>query len=164
MATVGMKPARIYTALLHHFGLPPSELPPLQQVQNFVCHFRRTKLGRSGTIASIEDAVYNRSFTGTESEHEPFRFGWEIDGEGKIVVGNGSSENPFLVGFFFTKALLRQASRSSGTFTFHLGATSKTNQVGYPVITCGITDIARRFRLFALFVISQLQEAHFANA
>ncbi|KAG2926748.1 hypothetical protein PC116_g6075 [Phytophthora cactorum] len=45
MARAGMKPARIHTAMLLHFGLRPSELPALQKVQNVVCYCRRTKLG-----------------------------------------------------------------------------------------------------------------------
>ncbi|KAF1784896.1 hypothetical protein GQ600_6675 [Phytophthora cactorum] len=45
MARAGMKPARIHTAMLLHFGLRPSELPALQKVQNVVCYCRAPSSG-----------------------------------------------------------------------------------------------------------------------
>ncbi|ETL44327.1 hypothetical protein L916_05365 [Phytophthora nicotianae] len=159
---IGMEAARIHTAMLLHFGLRPSQLPALQKVQNVVCYYR-TKLGGNDTTAAIVEAVQRLAFNGGEEEHDPFTFGWDVDREGKLVVGNGSDEKSFLVGFS-TKALLHQASRDPSTFIFHVDATYKTNQVSYPVFVVGITDIARKFPLLALLVTSQQQECHYAKA
>ncbi|ETI51031.1 hypothetical protein F443_05554 [Phytophthora nicotianae P1569] len=158
-----MEAARIHTAMLLHFGLRPSQLPALQKVQNVVCYYRRTKLGGNDTTAAIVEAVQRLAFNGGEEEHDPFTFGWEVDREGKLVVGNGSDEKSFLVGFS-TKALLHQASRDPSTFIFHVDATYKTNQVSYPVFVVGITDIARKVSLLVLLVTSQQQECHYAKA
>ncbi|KAG2762402.1 hypothetical protein PC129_g8661 [Phytophthora cactorum] len=115
MARAGMKPARIRTSMLLDFDLRPSELPALQKVQNVVCYYRRTKLGGSDTTATIVAAVQRLAFNGGEDEHEPFTFRWDLDREGNIVVGNGSDEKPFLVGFsakrFFAK--LHETQRPS---------------------------------------------------
>ncbi|KUF85234.1 hypothetical protein AM587_10001370 [Phytophthora nicotianae] len=124
---IGMEAARIHTAMLLHFGLRPSQLPALQKVQNVVCYYRRTKLGGNDTTAAIVEAVQRLAFNAGEEEHDPFTFGWDVDREGKLVVGNGSDEKSFLVGFS-TKALLHQASRDPSTVIFHVDATYKTNQ------------------------------------
>ncbi|KAG2761037.1 hypothetical protein PC129_g13770 [Phytophthora cactorum] len=118
MAEAGMKPARIRTAMLQHFTLQPSDLSALQKVQNFVCYYRRTKLGGSDTTPSITGAIRALAFTGREKEHEPFAFGWDLDENGQLLVGNGSEAKPFLVGFT-SKALLRQAAEThlSSSFT-----------------------------------------------
>jgi hypothetical protein len=84
MARAGMKPARIGKAMLLQFRLPPSELPALQQVQNVVCYYRRTKLGGSDTTSSIVAAVRSQAFTGSEEEHQPFSFGWDMDADGNL--------------------------------------------------------------------------------
>ncbi|ETP30722.1 hypothetical protein F442_20337 [Phytophthora nicotianae P10297] len=96
MTSAGLKPARIRILMLAHFNLRPSELPPLQKVQNVVCYYRRTKLGGSDTTSSMVAAVRGRAFNGEEDE--AFSFGWDVDRDGAFVVGNGSDEKPFLVG------------------------------------------------------------------
>ncbi|KAG3026123.1 hypothetical protein PC120_g6094 [Phytophthora cactorum] len=163
MTRAGMKPARIRSAMLLHFGLRPNELPALQKVQNVVCYYRRTMLRGSDTTVTIVAAVQWLAFNGGKDEQEPFTFGWDLDREGIIVVGNGSGEKPFLVGFP-PKALLSQASRDPKTFIFHVDATYKTNQVVHPVLVIGITDVARTFHLLAMFVTSLQQEGHYAKA
>lgn len=131
-------------------------------MQNVVCYFRRTKLGGSDTTAVTTAAVRSLAFTGGEEEHEPFSFGWDQYSDGNLVVGNGSDKNPFIVGF--SRARLRQAARDPKTRVFHVDATYKSNQVGYPVLGVGLTDAARTFHLLALFVTSQQQEAHYTKA
>ncbi|KAG2953276.1 hypothetical protein PC117_g2176 [Phytophthora cactorum] len=77
-------------------------------------------------------------------------------------VTNGSDAKLFHVRFT-SKALLHQSDRDSRQFIFHVDATYKTNQVGYPVVVYGITDAARIFFLLALFVTSQQQEDHYSK-
>ncbi|ETI41456.1 hypothetical protein F443_13311, partial [Phytophthora nicotianae P1569] len=57
-----------------------------------------------------------------------------------------------------TKRLLLNAARDPETFVFHMDATFKLNQVGYPVIVCGISDKCRSFNLMTLFITSQRLE------
>ncbi|POM71907.1 Hypothetical protein PHPALM_11453 [Phytophthora palmivora] len=49
-----------------------------------------------------------------------------------------------------TKSLLRNDVRELGTFSLHLDARFKLNNIGYPVLECGITDTSRAFHLVAL--------------
>ncbi|OWZ08213.1 hypothetical protein PHMEG_00019283 [Phytophthora megakarya] len=149
--------------MLTQFSLRPEDLPSLQKVQNVVCYFRRTKIGGNDSISNVTSLIRAQAFHGNEEEHEPFTFGWQWNDNGQFVVGNGTDENPFLFGIT-TKPLLRQAARDPATFIFHVDVTYKTNQGGYPVLVCGITDAARQFHLLTLFVTSQQQEPHFSNA
>ncbi|KAG6616967.1 uncharacterized protein IUM83_04581 [Phytophthora cinnamomi] len=96
-------------------------------------------------------------------ECDAFTFTWRTDMEGIPYVGNGADSNPFLVGVT-SKALIRQADRDSASFVLHIDATFKLNQVDYPVFVVGISDRRRAFHLLAIFVSSQRQEMHFAEA
>ncbi|ETP11210.1 hypothetical protein F441_13260 [Phytophthora nicotianae CJ01A1] len=71
--------------------------------------------------------------------------------------GTALTKNHFLVGLT-TKRLLLNAARDPETFVFHMDATFKLNQVGYPVIVCGISDKCRSFNLMTLFITSQRLE------
>ncbi|ETN23726.1 hypothetical protein PPTG_00257 [Phytophthora nicotianae INRA-310] len=62
-----------------------------------------------------------------------------------------------------TKRLLLNAARDPEAFVFHMDATFKLNQVGYPVIVCGISDKCRSFHLMALFITSQRLEDIYAT-
>ncbi|OWZ09846.1 LOW QUALITY PROTEIN: hypothetical protein PHMEG_00017388 [Phytophthora megakarya] len=95
------------------------------KVQNVVCYFRRTKLGGNDSISNVTSLVRAQACHGNEEEHEPFTFGWQWNENGQLVVGNGTDENPFLVGIT-TKALLRQVARDPVTFIFHMLPTKPT--------------------------------------
>ncbi|OWZ20201.1 LOW QUALITY PROTEIN: hypothetical protein PHMEG_0005401 [Phytophthora megakarya] len=56
------------------------------------------------------------------------------------------------------KQLLRRADRDPASFIFHVDATYKLTQVGYPVIVVGLSDRARRFHLLGIFIVSQQKE------
>ncbi|OWZ03002.1 hypothetical protein PHMEG_00025340 [Phytophthora megakarya] len=83
--------------------------------------------------------------------------------QGRPEVGNGSDENPVLVGLT-TKCLLRNATCDPTSFVFHIDGTFKLNQVGYPVIFCGVSDRARSFHLVAMFISSQQLRALYVGA
>lgn len=74
-------------------------------------------------------------------------------------MGIGSDTKPFLVGVT-TKWLLRRLDRDPDDFVFHMDATFKLNQVGYPVFVCGISDASRSFHLVAIFIVLQTGEVH----
>ncbi|ETM39095.1 hypothetical protein L914_14712, partial [Phytophthora nicotianae] len=85
---------------------------------------------------------------------ELFTLGWQLDELGKPIVGNGSDEKPFIAGLS-TKPLMLRLMVPPECFIFHLDATYKFNQCGYPVLLVGISDRSRRFHLIALIVNSQ---------
>ncbi|ETO75361.1 hypothetical protein F444_09020 [Phytophthora nicotianae P1976] len=87
----------------------------------------------------------------------------EVDISVKCFLGDGSDDRPFVVGVT-TKSLLRSANRDPASVILHVDATFQLDQVSYPVIVCGLCDGSRRFHLLALFLTSQLEEAHFFSA
>jgi hypothetical protein len=157
MATQGLKPARIRIGMARRFGLEESEMPTLRQVQWFVSYFTKKHLHRTDDYDAILDQIDQLVFKPSVSDNQPFSFGWQRDDQGKPDVGDGSDEHPFWVGLT-TKRLLRNADRDPGSFVFHMDATFKLNQVGYPVIVCGVSDRGRSFHPVALFITSQRLE------
>ncbi|ETP27147.1 hypothetical protein F441_00313, partial [Phytophthora nicotianae CJ01A1] len=162
MVTQGFKPSRIRNGMARRFGLTGSELPTLRQVQWFVSSYSKKNLHRNDDYDEILSQIDQLAYGPTVSDTNPFSFGWKRDGRGKPDVGNGSDEKPFLVGLT-TKRLLLNAARDPEAFVFHMDATFKLNQVGYPVIVCGISDKCRSFHLMALFITSQRLEDIYAT-
>ncbi|ETP11504.1 hypothetical protein F441_12980 [Phytophthora nicotianae CJ01A1] len=163
MTRENLTPLRILHAMSRKFSLSLQDLPELRKVQNCVSHFRRTKLGGNDRFSNVAEHFAAASFTGSEAENEAFTFTRETDISGKCVVGDGSDDRPFVVGVT-TKSLLRSANRDPASVILHVDATFQLDQVSYPVIVCGLSDGSRRFHLLALFLTSQLEEAHFFSA
>jgi hypothetical protein len=160
MALHNLRPMRIRNALSRKFETPLENLPDLRGVQNFVNHHSRTYLENHDRHDKIRDWVHARAFTGAESMDQTFTFGWELDSQGKPIVGNGSDERPFVVGLS-TKALMMRMLLPPDSFLLHVDGTYKTNQRGYPVVVIGISDRSRSFHLVALFIVSQETEPIF---
>ncbi|RLN87955.1 hypothetical protein BBJ28_00025550, partial [Nothophytophthora sp. Chile5] len=163
MAKHGMKPAHVRNAMRSKFRLDDDDLPTLRQVQNFVNHFSKSKLGANDRCIEINTEIRSMAYCGTEADAQSFSFAWEEDADGHPLMGNGSDDRPFLVGLT-TKRLLRRMDRDPSTFVFHMDATFKLNQVGYPVFVCGISDKTRSFHLVAIFVTSQRQVSEYEAA
>ncbi|OWY98364.1 LOW QUALITY PROTEIN: hypothetical protein PHMEG_00030889 [Phytophthora megakarya] len=162
MAANHLRPLRIRHALSRKFDTPLGQLPSLTQAQNFVNYYSRKFLDNHDQVDVIEAWVNCKAFTGSETEAQPFSFGWETDGDARLVVRNGSDANPLVIGIT-TKAVLLQMNRPPESFVFHLDATYKTNQCDYPVVVVGISDSSRAFHLVALVVVSQETEAVFQD-
>ncbi|KAG6967572.1 hypothetical protein JG688_00006240 [Phytophthora aleatoria] len=89
-----------------------------------------------------------------------FMFGPKLDSDGHTYVGSGEDDDPFIIGVT-SLALVDtclQSSRSGKFVQFHADATLKVSDLGYPVITCGITDKDRSYYVGAIFVVSQQTE------
>ncbi|ETI48607.1 hypothetical protein F443_07388 [Phytophthora nicotianae P1569] len=157
MVTQGLKPSRIRNGMARRFGFTESGLPTLRQVQWFVSSYSKKNLHRNDDYGEILSQIDQLAYGPTVSDTNPFSFGWKRDGRGKPDGGNGYDEKPYLVGLT-TKRLLLNAARDPESFVFHVDATFKLNQVGYPVIVCGISDKCRSFHLMALFITSQRLE------
>ncbi|OWY96226.1 hypothetical protein PHMEG_00033559, partial [Phytophthora megakarya] len=157
MTAQGIKPSRIRNSMPRKFGVDMGSLPSLPKVQNYAYHCKKTKLLNHVKHKDITEFVHKLEFSGHENETTAFTFGWTLDEFGKMFVGNGSDENPFVVGLS-TKRLLRRLDRPINSFILHLDATFQLNQVDYPVIVCGISDRCRSFHFVALIVSSQRTE------
>ncbi|EGZ06877.1 hypothetical protein PHYSODRAFT_379541, partial [Phytophthora sojae] len=83
--------------------------------------------------------------------------------DGLLHVGDGSDEEPFVVGIT-TRALLTRLDRDPSTFIFHIDTTFKLSQVGYSVLVMGISDRSRSFHLVAFCILSQRIESVYTAA
>ncbi|KAF1792315.1 Zinc finger, SWIM-type [Phytophthora cactorum] len=86
---------------------------------------------------------------------EAFFFGPEDDDDGFPRIGKGSDGDPFVLGRM-TLEMLSKINQLRGEEHFcpcHTVATFKSTDLGYPVLTCGITDRARTY-LAAILVVS----------
>ncbi|RLN14706.1 hypothetical protein BBJ28_00019560 [Nothophytophthora sp. Chile5] len=117
------------------------------------CLKSRKVLGNNDSYEKVARSIREKAFTGKEGGTDSFTFDWRMDVEQKPIVSIGSDEDPF-VGIT-TKTLLRRMDHPPESFTFHMDATFKLNQVGYPAFVVGISDRARRFHLVALLIASQ---------
>jgi hypothetical protein len=159
LCTHGLPPFRIRNAIAA--TTTEAETPALGKLQNFVAHYRKTEMNNTDDIEVVTALIREQAFCGEETETAAFSFSSNVDEFDLPSVGDGSDEDPFIIGFT-TKRLLKRLDRDPSTFVFHLDATYKLNSLDYPLFVCGISDNARSFHLVALFVTSQEQEAHFA--
>jgi hypothetical protein len=161
LAGHGLKPKQILNRFL--VDTVPADLPALQKLQRYVTYYRRTMMNNTDDLDVIEHQIKLASFTGLEEEDHAFSFSAETDRDDTPHVGDGSDEDPFVIGIA-TKTLVRQLDRDPATFIFHLDTTFKLNQAGYPVLVCGISDANRSFHLVAIFIMSQRQTEHCVTA
>lgn len=161
LAGNGLKPMQILNRFAVRSG--PSPIPALRKLQNYVTYYRKTQMGNTDDLDEVEKQIKAAAYTGVEEEQEPFSFTVISDPDGSPHVGDGSDDDPFIIGVT-TKILLRRLDRDPGSFVFHLDTTFKLNQVGYPVMVCGISDCNRSFHVVALFVMSQRQTVHCTTA
>ncbi|KAE9073902.1 hypothetical protein PF010_g24891 [Phytophthora fragariae] len=129
------------------------DLPSLSTVQNFVQHYSRTHLTCNDRVDDLRKWIHGRAFTGREDLAQPFTYAWDLDADGKPVVGNGSEERPFVVGLT-TKTLMLRLMRPPESFVLHVDATYKLIYRWYPVFVVGISDRSRGFHLVSMFIIS----------
>ncbi|RLN51305.1 hypothetical protein BBJ28_00023740 [Nothophytophthora sp. Chile5] len=158
----GLKPKRMWMALLQRFNLVEATAPHLSSVQRFAHHYVTGKLGGSDIIDAVQRKIRESAFTGEKEEASAFTFTSRTDDEGNAVTGNGSDRNPFIVGVS-SKKLLRRADRDPRSFVLHIDATYKLTQLAYPVVVVGISDRARSFHLLGISIVSQQQQQHHAE-
>ncbi|POM58929.1 Hypothetical protein PHPALM_36358 [Phytophthora palmivora] len=149
-----LRPMQIRHAMARKFETALEELPALSTVQNFVNHYSRTYLANNDRVDDLRDWIHASAFTGAEPVTQAFTFGWDLDCDGKPIVGNGSDERPFVVGLS-TKALVQRLTVPPESFILHVDATYKMNFREYPVLVVGMSDRSRGFHLVALFIVPQ---------
>ncbi|ETM35548.1 hypothetical protein L914_17574 [Phytophthora nicotianae] len=128
--------------MARRFGLTETEMPTLRRVQWFVSSYSKNHQHRNDDYDKILGQIDQLAYGPIVSVMTPFLFGWKREARGKSDVGNGSDVNPFLVGLP-TKWLLPNSTRDPESFVFHMDATFKLNQVGYPVIAGSLICVAR---------------------
>ncbi|ETP24181.1 hypothetical protein F441_02778 [Phytophthora nicotianae CJ01A1] len=160
LADQHLRPMRIRLALSRKFETSLMDLPPLTTVQNFVNYYSRTYLENYDRLKELKMWIYTHAYNGSEQMTQPFAFGCEYDSDGKLVVGNGSDESPFIVGLT-TKALMLRMMLPPEYFVLHVEGTYKTNYVDYTVVVLGVSDRSRGFHLVALFIVSQETQSVF---
>jgi hypothetical protein len=148
-----LRPMRIRHALSRKFEMVLEDLPSLSTVQNVVQHYPRTHLKHNDRVDDLRKWIHERAFTGREDLAQTFTYAWDLDADGKPVVGNGSEERPFVVGLT-TKTLMLRLMRPPESFVLHVDATYKLNYRGYPVIVIGISDSSAGFHLVSMFIVS----------
>ncbi|KAF1787080.1 hypothetical protein GQ600_13079 [Phytophthora cactorum] len=127
---------------------PVLDYPSYAQVQRrarYICWLQWSK----NSIQRVKELVQSKAFVADIDPESAFVFGNLEDEDGFPFVGNGEDEHPLILGITTLK-LLRSilALQNRETFLiFHLDATFKLSDLGYPVITYGFTDKRRVYNL-----------------
>ncbi|EGZ29309.1 hypothetical protein PHYSODRAFT_418632, partial [Phytophthora sojae] len=87
------------------------------------------------------------------------------DDDGFPRIGKGEDDDALVLGVSTVGLLekLRSFQESNIFALFHLDATFKLSEIGYPVITCGFSDYSRKYHLAAVFVVSRLTHVEFSS-
>ncbi|OWZ05339.1 hypothetical protein PHMEG_00022590 [Phytophthora megakarya] len=148
-------PRLIWSNLLRSPEIPEPALgyPSYAQVQRSVKHIRWLE-------GSKNSLVRNKAFVADLDPNTAFAFGNREDADGFPFVGNGEDDEPLILGIT-TKTLLRrimELQEQEKFLIFHMDATFKLHDLGYPVITCAFTDSHRVYQLAALFIVNALEK------
>ncbi|KAH9113549.1 hypothetical protein LEN26_013138 [Aphanomyces euteiches] len=142
--------------------VPPAQMPPLKKLQNCYRYFRHHNMQEHSNTSVMTHLLVERFFHTGLDENQAFSFGYNIV-DGYPSIGYGGSDGPFKVGIT-TMSLLRRMDRDPSSFLFHWDATYKLNVEAYPVLVCGITDVARNFHPVAFFILGKESESEYAWA
>ncbi|KAG3168547.1 hypothetical protein C6341_g11269 [Phytophthora cactorum] len=118
-AAQGLKPKRIWNALVQRFDLNDTSTSTLVTVQRFVHHHVAERLGGSDLRDTVRRKVQETFFTGQEEETAAFTFTRRTNVNGNAVVGNGSNADPFVIGVSAKKLLpATRAAHGRSSFTY----------------------------------------------
>uniref|UniRef100_H3H3V0 MULE transposase domain-containing protein n=1 Tax=Phytophthora ramorum TaxID=164328 RepID=H3H3V0_PHYRM len=84
-------------------------------------------LGGCDLLKTVRLKIRDAGYTRHEEDSSAFTFSWRNDTEGRPIIGNGTDQDPFVVGIT-TKKLLQNADRDPGSFILHIDATYKLSQ------------------------------------
>jgi len=149
-----LKPKKIYE-LLQDRNYKISR----NQVNNYLTHLRRKKLGPSTLSLGELEALCSRRSTMPECEDESFVVSYIVsyeddDDNDDDVIEDGNKFRFFLS----TKRLLTTASSST---RLHADATYKLNWQGFPVLVIGTSDYNRKLHPFGLAVCTDEKQPDF---
>ncbi|KAG3091407.1 hypothetical protein PC122_g7002 [Phytophthora cactorum] len=157
------KPARIRNELVDSFTLSTGAVPALKQIQNFVYNYRRSTMKNTDIVEDMEEIAAESQLSNDLPDTTLFTIGYPLDEDGAPELGDGSDDDPLVIGIT-TQFLLKAAAWDPDVFVVHMDATFKLVTYAYPVIVCGISDAARQFHLMAFFITSQRTAVQYSHA
>ncbi|OWZ14963.1 hypothetical protein PHMEG_00011480 [Phytophthora megakarya] len=145
---------------------PPLDgVPTYKQVAICVKHLR-LKHGDRNSVESLKALA--REFPHCSGIHaeKAFIFGPAIDDEGYSRVGCGEDDNSLILGVTAISLLVKMKTliQENMLILFHIDATFKLSEIGYPVSTCGFSDRSRKYHVAAMLIVSRFYHTLFYPA
>ncbi|OWZ17163.1 hypothetical protein PHMEG_0008931 [Phytophthora megakarya] len=142
MDETGLPPRHIWSGLRRYSAAPPiNGVPTHKQEARCVRHLRLNH-GDRNSVESLKALVHEFPRCSGIDTEKAFIFGSTIDDEGcDDYKSFGKDENATIRNMFSS---------------FHIDATFKLSEIGYPVITCGFGDLSRNYNLAVIFIVSRL--------
>jgi MULE transposase domain len=157
-----VRPSRILIELSQDPTESVDTMPTLAQVQRASYHYRNSAMMEAPTTEQVNALISQRRYFPDVDSSTGFVFGYKKNYEGNPDIGNGSDENPFLLGIT-SKSLLAKLQMCN-EHTLHVDATFKLNVYGYPVIVVGVSDRNRTFHVISFFITSQLKAVNYEES
>jgi hypothetical protein len=82
-------PKRIM-AELRRQNVPESKIPSEKQLANKLFYLRKTKFHSTNEIGPVEDKLRSFVFSGNEALEQPFIYHYNVDDNGRLILGDGS--------------------------------------------------------------------------
>ncbi|GMF43234.1 unnamed protein product [Phytophthora fragariaefolia] len=158
MDKTGLAPRHIRSSLRCYTEAPPQNgVPTYEQVARCV-KILRSKYGERNLVASLKALVREFALHSGIDADKAFIFGDTLDGDGFPRVGKEEDDDALVLGISTVGLLekLRAFQKSNIFALFHLDATIKLSEIGYPGITCGFSDCSLKYHLAAVFIVSRL--------
>jgi hypothetical protein len=165
MDETGLAPRHIWSGMRRCAAAPPlNGQPSYPQVVRCV-KYQRTKSGERNSIDAIKALVREYALQSGIDEDKAFMFGPTLDDGGFPWVGSGNDDDSFVMGVTTVRLLqkVKHFNQDNVFSLFHIDATFKLSEIGYPVITCGFSDSSRKYHLAAMFVVSRLTQLEYAG-
>uniref|UniRef100_H3GJD5 SWIM-type domain-containing protein n=1 Tax=Phytophthora ramorum TaxID=164328 RepID=H3GJD5_PHYRM len=112
-AAQGLRPLRVWHGLMRRFNLDDAATPPLVTVQRLVHNYVVGTLVGSDLLKSVRLKIRDAGYSGHEKDSSAFTFSWRNDTERRPIIGNGTDQDPFVVGIT-TKKLLQMPTAILG--------------------------------------------------
>jgi hypothetical protein len=165
--SIGNPPRIAWSKLVNSADVPVTAYghPTVIQVGNYMKTLRRLGLSQRNELKAIKAFVKDNIYTPEIAPDKNFFFGYKLDIEGFPHVGTGAHDDPFILGVTNRNLVKRAVSYGNlkAFALFHVDATFKLSDIGYPVVTCGFSDSSRTYHLLAIFVCSQRRESDYIH-
>lgn len=165
MDETGLAPRHIWSGLRRYSAAPPiNGVPSYKQVARCV-KYLRAKHGDRNSVDALKALVRGFPLSSGMDAGNAFIFGPSVDDQGFPRVGKGEDHDSLILGVTTISLLEKVKSfQHENMFSlFHIDATFKLSEIGYPVITFGFSDCSRKYHLGAMFVVSRLTHCEYAG-
>ncbi|GMF63796.1 unnamed protein product [Phytophthora fragariaefolia] len=161
----GLVPRHIWSSLRRYTEAPPLNGVPTYELVARRVKILRTKHGKRNSVASLKARVREFPLHSGIDADKAFIFGDTLDDDGFPRVGKEEDDDAFVLGISTVGLLetLRAFQQLNIFALYHLDATFKLSEIGYPVITCGFSDCSRKYHLAAVFVVSRLTRTEYSS-